>query len=96
MPPGDSRSPGSLIVAGVSILTGGFVGTTLAAIAVITAGWDHQLSMRLVDIKLSIQAVLLDMVLCGGTGPGFHTVIIVIALVLWGGMHRLCGGRPSP
>ena len=83
----------SLIVAGVSILTGGFVGTTLGLIAGYYGGWIDHVIMRLVDIKLSIQAVLLALVLVGVLGPGFHTVIIVIALVLWVRYARLVRGE---
>ena len=83
----------SLIVAGLSILTGGFVGTTLGLIAGYYGGWIDHIIMRLVDIKLSIQAVLLALVLVGVLGPGFHTVIIVIALVLWVRYARLVRGE---
>lgn len=83
----------SLIVAGLSILTGGFVGTTLGLIAGYYGGWVDHVIMRLVDIKLSIQAVLLALVLVGVLGPGFHTVIIVIALVLWVRYARLVRGE---
>ena len=83
----------SLIVAGLSILTGGFVGTSLGLIAGYYGGWIDHVIMRLVDIKLSIQAVLLALVLVGVLGPGFHTVIIVIALVLWVRYARLVRGE---
>ena len=83
----------SLIVAGLSILTGGFVGTTLGLVAGYYGGWIDHVIMRLVDIKLSIQAVLLALVLVGVLGPGFHTVIIVIALVLWVRYARLVRGE---
>ncbi len=83
----------SLIVAGLSILTGGLVGTLLGLIAGYFGGWWDHIIMRLVDIKLSIQAVLLALVLVSVMGPGFHTVIIVIALVLWVRYARLVRGE---
>jgi peptide/nickel transport system permease protein len=83
----------SLIVAGLSILSGGFVGTVLGLIAGYFGGWWDHIIMRLVDIKLSIQAVLLALVLVSVMGPGFHTVIIVIALVLWVRYARLVRGE---
>ena len=83
----------SLIVAGLSILSGGFVGTVLGLMAGFFGGWLDHVIMRLVDIKLSIQAVLLALVLVGVMGPGFHTVIIVIALVLWVRYARLVRGE---
>ena len=83
----------SLIVAGLSILTGGFVGTVLGLVAGYFGGWWDHIIMRLVDIKLSIQSVLLALVLVSVMGPGFHTVIIVIALVLWVRYARLVRGE---
>ena len=83
----------SLIVAGLSILTGGLVGTLLGLVAGYFGGWWDHIIMRLVDIKLSIQAVLLALVLVSVMGPGFHTVIIVIALVLWVRYARLVRGE---
>ena len=83
----------SLIVAGLSILSGGFVGTALGLVAGYFGGWWDHIIMRLVDIKLSIQSVLLALVLVSVMGPGFHTVIIVIALVLWVRYARLVRGE---
>ena len=83
----------SLIVAGLSILSGGFVGTVLGLVAGYFGGWWDHIIMRLVDIKLSIQSVLLALVLVSVMGPGFHTVIIVIALVLWVRYARLVRGE---
>ncbi len=83
----------SLIVAGLSILSGGLVGTALGLIAGYFGGWWDHVIMRLVDIKLSIQSVLLALVLVSVMGPGFHTVIIVIALVLWVRYARLVRGE---
>lgn len=83
----------SLVVAGVSILAGGFVGTTLGLVAGYFGGWWDHIVMRLVDVKLSISSILLALVLVGIIGPGFHTVIIVIALVLWVRYARLVRGE---
>ena len=83
----------SLIVAGLSILTGGFVGTLLGLMAGYYGGWWDHIIMRLVDIKLSIQSVLLALVLVAVLGPGFLTVIIVISLVLWVRYARLVRGE---
>jgi len=83
----------SLMVAGISIFTGGFVGITLGLMAGYFGGWWDHIVMRLVDVKLSIQSVLLALVLVGVMGPGLHTVIIVIALVLWVRYARLIRGE---
>ncbi|HLF05197.1 MAG TPA: ABC transporter permease [Dehalococcoidia bacterium] len=79
----------SLMVAGISILCGGVVGTALGLIAGYFGGWWDHIIMRLVDIKLSLQAILLALVLAAALGPGFFTVIIVISLILWTRYARL-------
>ena len=83
----------SLIVAGLSIFTGGFIGTVLGLLAGYFGGWWDHIIMRLVDIKLSLQSILLALVLVAVLGPGFLTVIIVISLVLWVRYARLVRGE---
>jgi peptide/nickel transport system permease protein len=79
----------SLMVAGISILAGGVVGTALGLMAGYFGGWWDHVIMRLVDIKLSLQAILLALVLAAAIGPGFFTVIIVITMILWTRYARL-------
>jgi peptide/nickel transport system permease protein len=68
---------------------GGLVGTALRLMAGYFGGWWDHVIMRLVDIKLSLQSILLALVLAAALGPGFATVIIVIALILWTRYARL-------
>jgi peptide/nickel transport system permease protein len=83
----------SLVVAAVSILCAGVVGTALGLVAGYFGRWWDHLIMRLVDVKLSLQAILLALVLAAALGPGFATVIIVIALLLWTRYARLVRGE---
>ena len=83
----------SLIVALVSIIAGGLIGTTLGLIAGYYGGWWDHAIMRLVDIKLSLPSILLALVLVAALGPSFATVIIVIALLLWTRYARLVRGE---
>ena len=83
----------SLIVAIVSILTGAIIGVTLGLISgYFGGGWDH-LIMRFVDIKLSLPSILLALVLASVMKPGFHTVIIIISLVIWARYARMVRGE---
>ena len=83
----------SLTVAGVSILCGGIVGTTLGLLAGYFGGWWDHVIMRLVDIKISIPSLMLALILAAALGPSFTTVIIVIALTLWTRYARLIRGE---
>lgn len=83
----------SLAVSLISIVCAGLVGTTLGLIAGYFGGWWDHIIMRLVDIKLSLQAILLALVLAAALGPGFATVIIVISVILWTRYARLVRGE---
>ena len=82
----------SLTVSMISIFSAGLAGTVLGLVAGYFGGWWDHIIMRLVDIKLSIQAILLALVLAAALGPGFDTVIIVIVLILWTRYARLVRG----
>ena len=83
----------SLVVAAISIFTAGLVGTSLGLMEGDFGGWWDHIIMRVVDIKLSLQAILLALVLAAALGPGFFTVIIVISLILWTRYARLVRGE---
>ncbi len=83
----------SLAVALVSIFLGALVGVTLGLLAGYFGGNADQFIMRLVDIKLAFPALLLALVLATVMKPGFITVVIIIALVLWARYARLVRGE---
>lgn len=83
----------SLTVSLIAIFCGGVVGTALGLLAGYLGGWWDHIIMRLVDVKLSLQSILLALVLAAIMGPGFATVIIVIALLLWTRYARLVRGE---
>lgn len=83
----------SLTVAGVSIICGGIVGTTLGLLSGYFGGWWDHVIMRLVDIKISIPSLMLALILAAALGPSFLTVIIVVALTLWTRYARLIRGE---
>ncbi len=83
----------SLAVAAISILIAGTVGTTLGLIAGYFGGNIDHLIMRLVDICISIPAILFALVLAVVLGPSFQTVIIVIVSIFWSRYARLVRGE---
>ena len=74
----------SLTVAAISIILAGTVGTTLGLISGYFGGSIDHLIMRLVDISLTIPAILFALVLA---------VIIVIVSIFWSSYARLVRGE---
>ena len=83
----------SLTVAAISILLAGSVGATLGLIAGYFGGNIDHLIMRLVDICISIPAILFALVLAVILQPSFQTVIIVIVSIFWSRYARLIRGE---
>jgi peptide/nickel transport system permease protein len=73
----------SLIVAFASVALSGVVGTTLGMIAGYRRGWVEIAVMRVVDVFLSIPAILLAIITVAVLGPGIVNVIMVLALTRW-------------
>ena len=73
----------SLSISLVGIFAGGVIGTTLGLVAGYFRGWLDAVIMRMVDITLALPSVLLALVLAVTIGPGFGSVIAVVAFVLW-------------
>ena len=83
----------SLAVAAISIILAGTLGTTLGLMAGYFGGNIDHLIMRLVDICISIPAILFALVLAVVLGPSFQTVIIVIVSIFWSRYARLVRGE---
>ena len=83
----------SVIVAVMSILCGGLVGSALGIAAGYFGGWPDILLMRAVDISLSIPIILLALVLVTALGASFGTIITVLALLLWAHYARMSRGE---
>ncbi|MEK7814618.1 MAG: ABC transporter permease, partial [Chloroflexota bacterium] len=83
----------SLVVASICIFFSALIGISLGLVAGYFGGWWDHIIMRVVDIKLSLQAILLALVLAAALGPGFLTVIIVIVLIFWTRYARLVRGE---
>ena len=83
----------SLTVAAISICLAGLIGTTLGLVAGYFGGNIDHLVMRLVDIGLSMPAILFALVLATVLGPSFQTVVIVIVIIFWSRYARLVRGE---
>ena len=73
----------SLIVALVTLGVGGTVGVALGLAAGWYGGWIDEISMRLVDIKLSIPLILIALVLVISVGQSFMLIVGVLAIWIW-------------
>ena len=82
----------SLAVGLGSALLSGTVGTALGILAGYHGGRVDDLIMRLVDLQMSFPFLLLALLVLYALGPGFHNVILVLALVRWMVYARVARG----
>jgi peptide/nickel transport system permease protein len=73
----------SLLVALLSVAVSLTAGALLGMLAAWFRGWVEILIMRLVDIMLSIPAILLAVLTVAVLGPGFVKLILVLGLTRW-------------
>jgi peptide/nickel transport system permease protein len=83
----------SLVVATLSVLVSALVGITLGMMAAWFRGWIEVIAMRLVDMMLSIPAVLLAVLTVAVLGPGFFKLILVLGLTRWPRYTRVAFGQ---
>jgi len=84
----------SLSVAFLSVILSGAAGITLGMLAGYhRGGWVEVVVMRLVDIFLSIPAILLAIIMVAVLGPGFVNVVLVLALTRWPRYARVAYGQ---
>jgi peptide/nickel transport system permease protein len=83
----------SLAVAFTAALLSGTVGVLLGMLAGYLRGWVEVLVMRVVDIFLSVPAILLAIITVAVLGPGLVNVIVVLALTRWPRYARVAYGQ---
>lgn len=83
----------SLSVAFLSVVLSGCVGVLLGMLAGYGRGWTETLIMRVVDVFLSIPAILLAIIAVAVLGPGFVNVVLVLALTRWPRYARVAYGQ---
>ncbi|MDY6962584.1 MAG: ABC transporter permease, partial [Pseudomonadota bacterium] len=70
----------SLGVAVLSVVVSTLVGVSLGMLAGWFRGWTETIIMRLVDIMMSIPAILLAVLTVAVLGPGFLKLVLVLGL----------------
>jgi peptide/nickel transport system permease protein len=83
----------SLSVAFASVILSGTVGVLLGMLAGYLRGWVEVIVMRVVDVFLSIPAILLAIITVAVLGPGLINVIVVLALTRWPRYARVAYGQ---
>jgi len=83
----------SISVAFMSVILSGVVGVIVGMAAGYLRGWSETILMRLVDVFLSIPAILLAIITVAVLGPGFINVILVLALTRWPRYARVAYGQ---
>ena len=83
----------SLAVALLSVLISGAFGIALGMLAGWHRGWIEALIMRVVDMMLSIPAILLAVLTVAVLGPSFINLILVLALTRWTRYARVAYGQ---
>ena len=83
----------SLFVAFSSVLLSGTLGSILGMVAAFYRGWVEIVIMRLVDIVLSVPAILFAIITVAVLGPGLVNVVIVLALTRWPRYARVAYGQ---
>jgi peptide/nickel transport system permease protein len=77
-----------VVIVGLEML----IGVSLGLIAGYYGGLTEAAIMRLVDISLSIPAIVLALAIAGMLGGGLFPLIIAVSLVGWRGFARLVRG----
>jgi peptide/nickel transport system permease protein len=83
----------SLLVSFTGVILAGILGVILGLVAAYFGGRLDTLVMRLVDIQMSMPAVLLALLISASLGAGLTTVIFVIAIVFWTHYTRVIRGE---
>lgn len=83
----------SLSIAIVAVFINLIIGTIYGGISGLLGGTVDNVMMRVIDIIYSIPAMIWIILLMVAIGPGVKTMIIVFAIVGWGGMARLVRGQ---
>lgn len=73
----------SLSVAVLSVIVSTLVGVSLGMLAGWFRGWVEIFIMRIVDIVMSIPAILLAVLTVAVLGPGFLKLVLVLGLTRW-------------
>lgn len=82
-----------LIVAIVGVFGAALIGITLGMVAGYFGGWVDALLMQLVDVKMSIPATLLIILIGSAIGAGLPTILSAIVFLFWASYARVVRGQ---
>ncbi len=83
----------SLLVAGVAVAITVLIGFMVGAIAALGGQLANTLSMRVIDLAMTLPPVVLLLVLASIAGQGIMPTIVVISLLSWPVLARLVRAR---
>ena len=83
----------SLIVAAVTLATGGTIGVVLGLLAGWYGGWVDELIMRLVDVLLALPLILVALVMVVSLGQSLEVILAVLAIWIWPRFARMVRGE---
>lgn len=83
----------SIAIAVLSVVLSSVVGTAVGMVAAWFRGWVEIVLMRLVDIMMSIPAILLAVLSVAVLGPGFINLVVVLGLTRWPRYARVAYGQ---
>lgn len=83
----------SMMVALLSVTVSMITGTAMGLAAGYFRGWVEVILMRLVDIFLSIPAILLAIIAVAVLGPGLQNLVIVLGFTRWPRYARVAYGQ---
>ena len=73
----------SLVVVAVTLTLGAVFGVGAGLAAGWYGGWQDEVIMRIVDIKLAIPTILLALVLILALGQSFLIIVVILAVAIW-------------
>lgn len=79
----------SLLVAFLSVLAAGALGSAVGVAAGYAGGWVDNLLMRIVDLAVSLPMILIALLVGVLVGPSLTNIVVIIALMLWSLFARI-------
>jgi peptide/nickel transport system permease protein len=83
----------TLMIAALSVLTGGVFGVVIGLISGFFGGWVDRVLMRIVDMQLSVPLTILALLIIASLGPELHNLVAVLALTSWVQYARVVRGQ---
>jgi peptide/nickel transport system permease protein len=80
-------------VAVIGVLGAAVIGIPLGLVAGYAGGWIDNVVMRIADVKMSIPAVLLIILIGSALGGGLTTILVSIVIVFWANYARVIRGE---